>query len=130
MRKLSSLSVDSSILEMYFKSCVLSVINFCFIAWAGNASKDVQNKINRVLKHGDKMVGEASTKKFINCDNIYRFLCNNKINSILRDETHPFYFKISFSRRGGRTIHLKCRTARYFNSFLSFAIRNFSFSPL
>ena len=125
MRKLFRFGVNDIILKMFYESCILSVLSFCLTAWGGNNTAQEKKKIDRCLKSANKMLGRETSDNF---DKILDGLTNTKINKIIREDSHPLCPKVKFGRRSGRTIHLKSRTARYFNSFLPSAIRNFSLS--
>ena len=125
MRNLFYCRIDEKLLTMYYYACILSVLNYCLIAWDGNNAKLEENKINRLLKAANNMLNKSD---YDTCDKMFKSLCNAKINKIIRDESHPLSNQIVFSKRSGRTIHMKCRTSRYLNSLLPTAVRNFRLS--
>ena len=49
-RKLRSFNIDNTILSMFYKSCIQSVLTFCFICWFGNVRQKDKNKLQRVAK--------------------------------------------------------------------------------
>ena len=124
MRKLFCLKVDNRLLSMFFKSCMVSVLCFCLAGWGGNTRKYWEDKINRLLKHANKMMNNTV---FSNFQDYFVSCCNDKINKILRDESHPLHSEIQISKRSGRLIHCKTKTERHRRSFIPFAIQNYKF---
>ena len=53
------------------------------------------------------------------------YLCQyqSKINSVLKDNTHPLSSLVGFSERSGKPLVIKCRLERYRNSFLPRAVK-------
>ena len=122
MRKLNFIQLDKTLLSLFFKSCIVSVLSYCLAAWGGNNKKGDNLKIDRTLKYANKMLENNNWDNF---EDIYKNVSNFKLNRIIRDESQPLYADISFSNRSGRMIHIMTRKQRNFNSFLPSAIRNF-----
>ena len=127
LRKLYNVNVDKVILSLFFKSMILSVLNYCLTAWGGNTKNCEKKKINRILKSGYQLSSNPFWTYF---DQLFLDACNDKLNRILRDETHPLYGQIEFSARSGRIRHIATKRARHCNSFLPTAVRNYSFSSI
>ena len=120
LRKLSYLNIDSKLITLFYRSCVISILTFCVSAWGGNCSKKDSARFNRCLKHACRMCK-------IDCDtfdNIYLDMCCKKLSSILKDESHPLCKFIVRSPKSGRILHITSKTVRFLNSFLPFSIRN------
>ena len=120
MRKLHSYHLDTTILSLFFTSCVKSIMCFCMTAWGGNNRENEKRRVNRCLKSASKMLRCDTYESF---DDVFENLCKKKLDNILKENTHPLYPKIKRSVRSGRILHLSARTQRYFNSFLPTAIR-------
>ena len=117
---LNNVHVDKTLISMFYRATVLSVLTFCITAWGGNTNGYFYNKFDRVLRKVSKI-----TKK--NQDHFMDLLilsCSKKLHSILKDQSHPLYTCLTFSPRSGRLLHLKATRERYKNSFLPFAVRN------
>ena len=69
----------------------------CLTAWGGNTKNCEKKKINRILKSGYQLSSNPFWTYF---DQLFLDACNDKLNRILRDETHPLYF----SRLGGKAL--------------------------
>ena len=117
---MSYLNIDSKLITLFYRSCVISILTFCVSAWGGNCSKKDSARFNRCLKHACRMCK-------IDCDtfdNIYLDMCCKKLSSILKDESHPLCKFIVRSPKSGRILHITSKTVRFLNSFLPFSIRN------
>ena len=62
----------------------------------------------------------------LNFNDIFEKVCLQKISRILKDSSHPFYNKISFSPRSNRIILIKTKKERFKNSFLPMAVKLYS----
>ena len=123
LRKLKQFNVDNTLLYLFFKSCIHSIYTFCVIAWGGNCSKKQTCKIDSVIKRSSKIINGEQLSSF---EAVFFDLCNKKLISISKDETHPLFKSIIFSKiRANRLIHVKSRTSRFLNSFFPTAVRNF-----
>ena len=121
MRKLYSFNIQNILLKLFYKSCILAILNFCLIAWGGNGRVCDKTKINRALKCAGKMLNRTHPDTV---DLVLSQLCEDKLNRILKDTTHPLNKIIQRSQRSGRLLHIKTKTNRHLNSFLPLAIRN------
>ena len=61
LRKLRSFNIDNTILSMFYKSCIQSVLTFSFICWFGNVSQKDKNKLQRVVNISSKITGLKQT---------------------------------------------------------------------
>ena len=50
LRKHRSFNIDITILSMFYKSCIPSVLTFYFICWFGNVSQKDKNKLILIAK--------------------------------------------------------------------------------
>ena len=121
MRKLYSYKIENTIISLFYQTCILSILNFCLIAWSGNAREKDKMKINKCLKSASKLISNSTLDNF---DSLGLVLCSKKLEKISKDQEHPLFYQLTFSSRSGRLIHPKSRTSRYLNSFIPLAIRN------
>ena len=122
LRKLHSFQVDPTILKLFYKSCILSLLNFCLPAWGGNVKEVDSKKIDRCLKSAGKLLG---LNIYDTTKSIFLQLCTSKLNKIILDSSHPLYIQIRKSTiEPGRLLYLKTTKTRYFNSFMPCAVRN------
>ena len=78
VRKLKKIGVNKSILSMFYKSTVESLICFCIVCWFGNCSDKDKKKVKKVIK----------TAKRLGCDTIlldqlYKAAVLNKCGKIM-----------------------------------------------
>ena len=118
-RRLKYFGVNNTLINMFYKSTIESLICFCLIAWGGNTKQQDKTKIDRIIK---------KVNNITNVDNLYfnqlfRKLCKDKIEKIKEDQHHPLFHQIITSKRSKRLLSLKTKRKRYRLSFLPSAIR-------
>ena len=123
LRQLNSFQVNINILSFYNNGCILGILKFCLTAWGGNIRCHDKNLIERVLKSVNKI-----TQRFENpfdFDIIFVNVCQIFLSKIIKDQSHPLFKEIRFSKlRNNRLLHLTKNTTRFLNSFLPLSIRN------
>ena len=75
LRNLRSFNVDNTILSMFHKSCIQSVLTFSFICWFGNVSQKDKNNLQRIVNISSKVTEQVV----------------NKATRILADDTHVLH---------------------------------------
>ena len=119
LRKLNSFGIDKTLLKLFYRSCIESIVIFCIAGWGGNARATDRKKINRVI-------GKASsvTKHHLpTIESLHNTLVLKKIKMIAKDCTHPLHSQINFNTRSHRPITLRSRTDRYRLSFMPLALK-------
>ena len=119
LRKLRSFNVDNTILSMFYKSCIQSVLTFSFICWFGNVSQKDKNNLQRIVNISSKVSGVTQSTLTA----LYERLAVNKATKILADDTHILhgeYIILPSSRRFRTTT---CKTNRKRLSFIPMSIR-------
>ena len=119
LRKLYSFKLNNRILQLFYKSCIESIILFCVCAWGGNGKVQNKTRINRVIKKACKITHFP----FPYTDEILTNACIKKLKSILEDNSHPLHADLQFSARSGRLIYLKTNRERYKNSFMPLSVK-------
>ena len=119
LRKLRSFNIDNTILSMFYKSCIQSVLTFSFICWFGNISQKDKNKLQRVVNISSKITGLKQTSVTA----LYEKQVLRKANKIINDSTHILYneYVILPSSRRFRTITSKTNRKR--DSFIPMSVR-------
>ena len=120
LRKLNSFHIDSKLLYLFYSSVIESILLFCFCAWGGNCKAADMYSFFIFMKKSLRIcnvdVYHPST--------LLETITIHKINKIVKDQSHPLFNKICFSKRkSGRFISIKTKTERHRNSFLPRAIR-------
>ena len=119
LRKLRSFNIDNTILSMFYKSCIQSVLTFSFICWFGNVSQKDKNKLQRVVNISSKITGLKQTCVTA----LYEKQILRKANKIINDSTHILYndYVLLPSSRRFRTIISKTNRKR--DSFMPISVR-------
>ena len=119
VRKLKEFNISNTLLSLFYKSTIESLLRFCLIAWGGNSREQDKKKINAMIKKVNKL---TNNRNFF-FEELLSSLCQQKLNNILADPSHPLFAQIKISVRNGRLLLLKTNTERYRCSFLPLAIR-------
>ena len=120
LRKLNSFNIDPTIMYLFYTSVIESVLLFCIQAWGGNAKLDIINWIKSTMKKCLNICNVEFYSPLFLLDKVTIL----KIDRILKDNSHPLYSKILFSkRRQGRLLSISTKTERHWKSFLPWAIR-------
>ncbi|KAK0146750.1 RNA-directed DNA polymerase from mobile element jockey [Merluccius polli] len=123
LRKLNYFQVDCTILELFYKTVLQSVLSFGLVCVFGNMRKGNQDKLQRLLKTASKIIGCSQTS----VTQLWADLVVDKAERILRDPTHPLYRKFQLSNRGSsRLLQRSIKTKRFSLSFVPSAIRLFN----
>ena len=119
LRKLRSFNVDNTILSMFYKSCIQSVLTFSFICWFGNVSQKDKNSLQRIVNISSKVTGVTQSTLTA----LYEKHVVNKATRILADDKHVLYadYILLPSSRRFRTV--TCKTNRKRFSFVPMSIR-------
>ena len=113
LRKLKYFNVDNTLLELFYKSIIESVISFSLVCWGGNIRTNNKQKLDSVIRKACKIC-KASFPDF---DYLLALNCQRKILSIKSDISHPLFGRIRYSERSNRPIPIRCKRERYKNSF-------------
>ena len=118
LRKLQ-FNIDNTILSMFCKSCIQSVLTFSFICWFRNVSQKDINKLQRVVNISSKITGLKQTSVTA----IYEMQVLRKANKIINYSTHILYneYVLLPSSRRFRTILSKTNRKR--DSFMPMSVR-------
>ena len=121
LRKLKSFHVDNTILTLFYKSIVQSVLCYCIINWYNLLTSDDLRKLNKVVK----------TAKRLGCnvqelEDLYKIAMLSKVFKIRNNECHPLYQYFRLLPSGKRISSIHARTSRYNKCFTLSAIRIFN----
>ena len=83
-------------------------------AWGGNVRVQERDNMERTIK---SCLSLLKSKELVSVEDIFKIACDRKLDSILKDKTHPLFVFIEFSIRSGRLIHIKTTTSRHLNFF-------------
>ena len=119
LRKLKLFNVDNSLLSLFYRSTIESMITFCLTSFGGNTRQQDKDKIDRIIKNASKI----SMCSFHHFNDLYQTCCTRKINAIVLDSQHPLHSQIKRSARSKRPVLMLCNKERYRKSFLPSSIR-------
>ncbi len=118
LRKLSRFYIDQTIMTMFYRAFIESVLSFSVVSWFGHISSKERNALNQIVKWFSRLIGEVQ----LSPASLYYRQLQRIASSILNDDSHPLHceFQLLPSRR--RYLVTKCKTKRYRNSFVPAAI--------
>ena len=121
LRKLNSFHVDRTILMLFYKSVIESVMLFSCAVWYGGCRQDNLKKLQRISNHASKMTGEVTDLK-------QECVCTilKQVSQILENVNHPLHQCYTLMRSGKRYRSMKARTSRFLNSFVPLSIRKYN----
>ena len=119
LRKLRSFHIDNTLISLFYKSIIESLLTFCIVCWGGNARDQDIEMLDKVTKKAGKVISNT----FETTKTLYYTKCAKKLDAIMRDTSHPFVEQLSFSIRSGRILTMRCNRERYRRSFLPTAVR-------
>ena len=119
VRKLGQFKIDRTLITLFYKSVIESILSFCITCWGGKSSKGDRMKVDRIIK-----VSEKFTTHVPLLDELYNKKTLGKIISISKDVKHPLYrfLNKSKSNRIDGYNHIMTKTERHLRSFLPSAI--------
>ena len=99
VRTLKKFRVDNTIIALFYKSLIQSIISYNLICYFGNATKIEEKKLNQPRKIVQRLLGTDLPS----LDDIYHERVLSKLRQIMQDPTHPLNDQFSCNRSG---IHL------------------------
>lgn len=118
LRKLNSFHVDRTIMHLFYKSVIESIIVNDCVVWYTACRKVDLSMLKRIVKQAEKIVG-----KNLDLEDICKNRVLDKAKSIYRNSRHPLNNNYVALRSGNRLRSLRSRTSRFLNSFVPSSIR-------
>ena len=119
LRKLKNVNVDKSILTMFYKCIIQSVLTFCIACWYGSTSVSNKNKLNKIIKCARRL----GCTNIEGLDVLYKNAVLMKMDKIVKDVEHPLNEHFKLLPSGSRMMSIYSRTNRLRDSFILSAIR-------
>ena len=113
LRRLRYLHVDSTILYMFYKTCIQSVITFNFLSWFNNLSIKNKSKILKIVNIANKITGVQTYLELFYVDQV-----KNKVDNIVSDSSHILFNEYQYLPSGRRLRVPKSKSNRYRQSFV------------
>ena len=119
LHKLKSFSVDKSIISLFYKSFIESVLSFSFICWFCNLNVKDKNALERIIRIASKIIGESqqSLQSFADKQILRKAL------TILASTNHILRQEFILLPSGKRFRTPVCKTNRHKFSFVPVAVR-------
>ena len=121
LRKMNSFHVDRTILRLFYKSVIESVMLFSCVIWYGGCRQEDLKKLQRIANHASKMTGEVTDLTHECVNTILK-----QVSQILENGNHPLHPCYTLMRSGRRYRSMRARTSRFLNSFVPFSIRKYN----
>jgi hypothetical protein len=123
LRKLRQCNVNNTILKLFYESTILSVLTFSITTWYSSASNLTAQEVLRIEKTALKIINRDDVKSIMDT---YNATVCNKVSSIIHNDSHPLASEYRLLRSGTRLSTIKCRTARFNNTFIPRSIIMFN----
>ena len=112
-RVLHNMRVDTTILNLFYKSTLESIICFSISTWYGKLVSQDKRKLGKIVRKAKKL-GIKTTQLV----ELYHEYVMKQVNKIMQDNSHPLNSYYVFLRSGRRLGQGRQRTNRYKNSFV------------
>ncbi len=118
LRKLKSFEVDKSILIMFYRSFIETVLTFAMICWFYGLNVKSRSQLQSIVHLGSKITGSVQLGLSALCErNVLR-----KSLTILDDTSHILFLEFELLPSGRRYRVPKWRTVKASRSFVSNAV--------
>ena len=121
LRKLKQAGVSANILEMFYKSVVMSVMTYCIVLFYDALSSLDKSKLSRLQSLAQKIIG--SNVLLTDISSVYDSRLLAKILQIYNDVTHPLNDKLVLLPSGRRLRSASTKSVKYNKTFVPTAIK-------
>ena len=118
LRIMKNVNVSKTIISLFYKSVIESVLLYCIVCFYGNGTKKDASKLNKIVRTAKRMGADA-----VSLENLHRRSSYKLAQKILRSKSHPLNRAYQFLRSGKRLRAPAQRTSRFKNSFVPSSIR-------
>ena len=118
MRILRSFKVDKTILQLFHRALVETVLTFSIVCWFSQLTIRERTKLQRVIFRSSKI----AAIEFPPLDRIHLLHMERKTEAILTDPSHPLQ---PLLQPGKRYISVKARTKIYSEYFVTYTVKIF-----
>ena len=122
LRKLKEFRVDNTILVLFYRSLIQSIVTFNLACFCGNLSKENMKKLERVRKVAQRII-RTDLPTFTE---LYEKQVLSKLQRIMHDSSHPLNHLFKYNRSGFRLTVPKTVRSRFRQSFVPNAIHIFN----
>ena len=118
LRKLAKFQVDKTLMSLFYRSYIESVLSFSIVCWYGNLGLQHRNSLDKIVRLAGKIAGVS----FPSLNSIFTKQVLTKARCIMSDDAHPLRAKYQLLHSGVRLRSIKGKK-RYFSSFVPTSIR-------
>ena len=115
LRRLNKFGIDCSLMALFYKTFIQSILTFNLLCWFGNLSVQNKNKLYKIVNIARKIIGSDSVTPI---SFIYEQQIVRKVNQIVSDSSHTLHYEFEFLPSGRRFRMPKTRTNRFRHSFV------------
>ncbi len=116
--KLSRFNIDKTMLILFYRTFIESILSFSLVSWFGNLTLKDKNSLNQVIKWAGRLIGEPQ----LTMSALYDTQLQRKASCILEDCSHPLHGEFQLLPSGCRYVLPRSRTKGYRSSFVPTAI--------
>ncbi len=84
LRKLSRFHIDKTMMILFYRAFIESVMSFSLVSWFGSLSLKNKNSLNQIVKWASKIIGESQPS----LAGLYSNQLQRKASTISRDCSH------------------------------------------
>ena len=119
LRKLNQFHVDKTIMTLFYRTFIQSILCFSFICWFDSLSEQCRDKLNNIVETAGKIIGCTPER----LETLYKKQVLSKARKIRKNEQHFLSSKYEMlpSERRLKTVFVKTDRFRY--SFIPSSIR-------
>ena len=118
LRKLCQFNVDKTMMILFYRSFIESILSFSLASWFGNVPLTHKNRLYQIVKRSSKLIGESQ----LHPSSLYTKQLQRIAMAILDDSRHPLNSEFQYLPSGRRLVVPGCRTNRFKSSFVPAAI--------
>lgn len=122
LRRLNFFNVDKTLMVLFYRSFIESVLSFCLVSFYENLSVQNKTRLNRAVVEASRVIGQ----KQMSLTDIYTKQVLNKARSILSLPDHPLRMEFNLLPSGRRYQLPRTRTNRFKFSFVPTALKLFN----
>ena len=119
LRKLAKFHVDKSLMSLFYRSYIESILSFSIVCWYGYLGLQHRNSLDRIVRLAGKIAGVP----FPSLNTIFDKQVLNKARCIMSNNAHPLRAEYQLLPSGARLRAVKFDRNRYGFSFIPTSIK-------
>lgn len=118
MRVLRKLKVNNTIMNLFYKSIIESVLNFSLVIWYSKLKVKDKNKLCKIVRSARKLKANVTS-----LDGLYNKNVIQMVKKIMADDKHPLHEHYNYLRLGKRLALPQQHTDRFKKSFVPKSVK-------